>query len=375
VVHDRVAERALLRESAERFVSRSYDIEGRNALALGTPGFSTAHWATFAELGWLAIVIPEELGGIGSPFSDAAVLLEAFGSGLLLEPFTSTVLLSGALLAAGAESPPARAALEAVAEGTAHVATAYREAGDGCDPRTVATRVRADGAALVLDGTKIGVPFAGSAQTFIVSARDEHEKLVLLLVAHDAPGVRADERVAVDGSRTATIAFSSVRLTRDAVLPVGDATATLERALDQAAAALCAEAVGVMSRAYRDAAAHVRERLQFGRPIATFQTVRHRIADMYVELELARAAASVAAEAIDRDDANRARDVSMAKLQIARSGRFVCENAVQLHGAIGIAAEAAPAHALARITGIAATFGDVIFHRHRYLETREGLPL
>ncbi len=122
-------ERALLRESVERFVSRSYDIEGRNALVRGTPGYSTAHWATFAELGWLAILIPESLGGIGAPFADALPLLEAFGGGLLLEPFTPAVVLSGTLLADAAASPAAAAALEALGEGRAQIATAYRDDG------------------------------------------------------------------------------------------------------------------------------------------------------------------------------------------------------------------------------------------------------
>lgn len=371
MVHDRVAERALLRASAERFVSRSYGIAERTTLATGSPGYSVGHWATFADLGWLAIRIPEDLGGIGAPFADAAVLLEAFGSGLLLEPFTPAAVLSGALLAAAApESPAAAALLDALADGSALVATAARERGG--DRSVPATRVTGSGAALHLEGAKIGVPFAAAAASFIVSAAGDDGTPKLVLVARHAPGVGIDETVAIDGSRAACVTFSGVRVAAADVLPIVDPRSALKRAFDQADAALCAEAVGVMSRAYRDAAAHVQARLQFGRPIATFQTVRHRIADMYVELELARAAAAVAAEAIDRDDARRGRDVSMAKLQIVRSGRFVCENAVQLHGAIGIASEAAPAHALARITGIGATFGDATFHRNRYLATREG---
>ena len=234
MVHDRLAERALLRESAERFVSRSYDIEGRNALAQGTPGFSTAHWATFAELGWLMIRIPEELGGIGAPFADAAVLLEAFGAGLLLEPFTSTVLLSGALLAEGGASPVAAALLEALGEGGARVATAYRERGDAGDVRAPATHITVHGDELTLDGTKIAVPFAASADAFIVSARDEGGALALVVAMRDRPGVSVVEDVALDGSRSASVTFCDVRVARAARLPLEDAAAALERALDQA---------------------------------------------------------------------------------------------------------------------------------------------
>ena len=352
-------------------MSRSYGIEERNALAASSPGYSARHWATFANLGWLAIRIPEHLGGIGAPFADAAVLLEVFGYGLLLEPFTPVGLLSGALLAdAAPDSPNAATLLDALVGGSALVATADRERIG--DPASAPTRVTGSNAALRLDGTKIGVPFAAAAASFVVSAGAADGRPMLVLVARHAPGVSVDETVAIDGSRTACVTFSGVRIAAADVLPIADPRAALERALDQADAALCAEAVGVMLRTYRDAIAHVQARLQFGHPIATFQTVRHRIADMYVELELARAAAAVAAEAIDRDAADRGRDVSMAKLQIVRSGRFVCENAVQLHGAIGIASEAAPAHALARITGIGATFGDVHFHRNRYIAAREG---
>ena len=365
MVHDRLDERALLRESVEKFVSRSYGVEARTALVNATPGFSTAHWATFAELGWLMICIPEALGGIGAPFADAAILIEAFGSGLLLEPFTPAVMLSGALLAAGAALPAAAALLDATGDGSALVATAYR---DGSTP----ARVSGDGEARRLSGAKTGVLFAASATTFIVTALDERERLTLVLADARLPGVAIEERVAVDGSRSGTVTFSGVQVGDDRVLPLADPADALERALDRADAALCAEAAGVIARAYRDAAAYVRERLQFGRPIASFQVVRHRIADMFVELELARAAAARAAEAIDRDDASRAQTISAAKLQVIASGRFVCDNAVQLHGAIGIAAEAAASHALARINGIAVTFGDVLAHRTRYLATREG---
>jgi alkylation response protein AidB-like acyl-CoA dehydrogenase len=350
-------ERALLRESVERFVSRSYGIEERNALVRGTPGYSSAHWATFAELGWLAILIPESLGGIGAAFADAAPLLEAFGAGLLLEPFTANAVLAGTLLAE-AGTPAAAVVLEALGEGRALVATAYRDD---------AVRVVRTGDGLIVDGTATGVPFAAAAAQLIVSARDEDGATVLLLVERERPGIAIDERVALDGSRAARIVFRGVRVGDDAPLPFADAGAALGRALDLADAALCSEAAGVMARAYRDTAAHVRERVQFGKPIAAFQVVRHRIADMFVELELARAAAAFAAGAAEMDDTARARRVSMAKIQIIRSGRFVCEGAVQLHGAIGIAAEHASAHALARINGIASTFGDLVFHRRRYL--------
>ena len=372
MVHDRLAERALLRESVERFVSRSYDIEGRNALVRGTPGYSAAHWATFADLGWLAMLIPEELGGIGAPFSDAAVLLETFGSGLLLEPFTSNVVLSGALLVAGGALPAAAAALEGLSDGSAQIATAYREGGVAHDPRAIATRLEYGTGGATLSGVKTCVPFAASADQLIVSARDPAGAPVLVLVPRDRPNVHVEETVAIDGSRAARVTFDRVAAGSATVLPLPDPPAALERALDQADAALCAEAVGVMTRAYRDAAGYVRERIQFGRPIAAFQVVRHRIADMFIECELARAAAALAVAAIDADGTERGRDVSMAKLQVLRSGRAVCDQAVQLHGAIGIAAEGAAAHALARMTGIGATYGDLIFHRNRYLATREG---
>jgi alkylation response protein AidB-like acyl-CoA dehydrogenase len=349
----------LLRESAERFVARSYDVEGRNALARSAPGFNVAHWATYAELGWLMMLVPEDLGGLGASFGDAAVLLEAFGYGLQLEPFAAHVVLPGALLCAAAAEPAAASALEAMADGTAHVAVAYRDA-------DAVVRVRGR----VLEGVKTGVPFAAGATTLLVTARDELDELAIVLVDAASPDIVVEEHLAIDGTRAAAVRFNGAAVT--ARLPLADPAAALERALDQADAALGAEAVGIMARAYHDSAAHVRQRLQFGRPIATFQTVRHRIVDMFVELELARAAAAIAAEAIERDGADRAHAVSLAKLQVARSGRFVCENAVQLHGAIGIAAEAAVSHALARITNIAATFGDTAFHRTRYLSTREG---
>jgi len=359
-------ERALLRESADRFVARSYAIDERTAVARTDPGYRRDHWATFAELGWLAIVAPEAQGGIGAPLADAGALIEPFGAGLLLEPFVDEVVYAGALLAAAQDARAARA-LTASIEGTQHVAAATREPGDAFDPHRIATCVTLRDARLVLDGHKIDVAFGASAGAFVVSARDERGELRLVLVDASAPGITVDERIAADGTRRAGVSFARVPLAADALLDVADAAVALRRAADRARAAACAEATGVIRRAYRETVAFVNERTQFGKPIAAFQVVRHRIADMYVEAELAAAAAQLALAAADDDGPDRARRVSLAAYQVARSGRAVCEAAVQLHGAMGIAAESAVAHALARATQLAVAYGDPTYHLHRYL--------
>jgi alkylation response protein AidB-like acyl-CoA dehydrogenase len=359
-------ERALLRESADRFVARSYAIDERTAVARTDPGYRRDHWATFADLGWLAIVAPEAHGGIGATLADAGALIEPFGNGLLLEPFVDEVVYAGALLAAASDAVAARA-LTAAVEGTLHVAAATRERGDAFDPQRIATRVTSRDGGLVLEGSKIDVAFGASAGAFVVSAHDDRGDLRLVLVDASASGITVDERIAADGTRRAGVTFARVPLSGDALLDVADPAATLLRAADRARAAACAEATGVIRRALRETAAFVNERVQFGQPIAAFQVVRHRIADMYIEAELASAAAQLALAAADDDGPDRAQRVSLAAYQVARSGRAVCEAAVQLHGAMGIAAESAVAHALARVTVLAVAYGDPTYHLQRYL--------
>ncbi len=349
-------ERALLRESAVRFVART------------EPGYRPDAWSTFAELGWLAIVAPDAAGGIGATLADAGALIEPFGAGLLVTPFVDEVVYAGALLAAARDALAART-LAATIDGSRHVAAATREHDDAFDPLHVRTRIVSGDGGLALEGTKTDVAFAGGAGAFVVSARDERDDLRLVLVDASAPGVAIAERVDVDGGRRAVVTFARAPLAADAVLDVPDPIATLQRARDRASAATCAEAVGVIRRAYRETAAFVNAREQFGKPIAAFQVVRHRIADMYVEAELAAAAAEIALAAADADGPDPARRVSLAAFQVARSGRAVCEAAVQLHGAMGIAAESVVSHALARMTMLAVTHGDPTFHLQRYIAT------
>jgi alkylation response protein AidB-like acyl-CoA dehydrogenase len=366
VVHDQVdSVSELLRDSVERFVARSYGIEERTDIARTDPGFSTANWETFAELGWLGVLAPERAGGIEGRVVDAALLAEAFGRGLLLEPFVANVAGAGTLLAA-ATDPRAASILEEMVAGTRFVVPALRETATGFALDAPGTTY----AGGLLNGEKVAVPFAASTDAFVVSARAA-DGLALVLVERTADGVAIEERVRADGTRDARIVFSDVRAS-DA-LSIADPAGALAASADASEAVVCAEAVGVMTRAFDETARHVRDRVQFGRPIATFQSVRHRVVDMFVELELARAAARDAARAVDEGAGDRTARVAAAKIQIIRSGRYIGETAVQLHGAMGTTAEHAAGNALARIIVIAATFGDLTHHLHRYLDaTREG---
>ncbi len=324
---------------------------------------SDDHWPTFAELGWLAIGGPEDLGGFGGPL-ETMLVTEQLGRGLVSTPFVSQVVLAGTILRAAERND----LLEPLMLGERRFAVAYEEPGARYDPAAVATTARRDGDGYVLDGTKVRVLGAGTASAIIVSAR-LGDDVALFVVPADAAGLTCDPYAAEDGHDVSTVRLEGVRVGSDAV--AGDAAngvALLERGLDYAVAALCAEGVGIMAVMLETTVEYTKQRVQFGVPIGSFQALQHRMAEMFVELELARSAATRAAMVLEADpDAyERRRAASAAKVQIARSGRFVGQNAIQLHGGIGMSEEARIGHYFKRLTVLERLLGDATYHRERY---------
>ena len=368
------SEQALLKASVDRFVADKYSFE-RRAERGHDEGFSSANWATFAELGWLGLPIPEARGGFGGTAQDVALLMEAFGAGLVTEPYLWGVVVAGAMLAES-DGPYAGAMLEEIVAGTLLTTLAYTEPQSGYAPSLVRTRARLDGDMLVIDGAKAAVPFAAAADRLIISVRtagsdNEAIGITLVTIASDAPGLTRNDYLTYDERRASDLTLTNVRVPLEHVIgPLDGGLALLDTAIDRGNVALCAEAVGIMSVLQRSTVEYLKARTQFGRPIGSFQALQHRAVDMLVQLELARAITSFAAAALDGNDAAAARAAAAAaKVQIGESGRYLGEQAIQLHGAIGLTEELPIGHYVKRLTMLQRELGDAAFALQRYLAT------
>ena len=326
-----------------------------------------------AELGWLGVTVPEACGGIGGGPVETMVLMEAFGAGLVVEPFFPSVVLGGSLVAMAGSEAQQQAVLPALVAGELKLAFAWVEGQSGYDLFDVETRAERRDGGYVLNGAKGVVLGAPTAGRLIVSARTagasrDRDGIGLFLVDRDAGGVKLREYRTVDGLRAAEVAFENVAVDGGAVLgdPQG-ALPVIEAVAERAVAALCAEAVGAMDAVVRGTAEYLRTRKQFGRPIGAFQVLQHQLADMWMESEEARSMTYVATLRIDDPDPGlRAKAISGAKHLIGRYGRLIGQRAVQLHGGMGMTEEMRVGHYFKRLTMIDVMFGDEAYHLKRY---------
>ena len=366
-------EQRLLKDSAERFVRETCPLDRRRALVSGDPGYSEESWRRMAELGWLGVTVPEACGGIGGGPVETMVLMEAFGAGLVVEPFFPSVVLGGSLVAMAGSEAQQQAVLPALVAGELKLAFAWVEAQSGYDLFDVETRAERRDGGYVLNGAKGVVLGAPTAGRLIVSARTagasrDRDGIGLFLVDRGARGVKLRGYRTVDGLRAAEVAFENVAVGGGAVLgdPQG-ALPVIEAVADRAVAALCAEAVGVMDAVVRDTTEYLKTRKQFGRPIGAFQVLQHQLADMLMASEEARSMTYVATLRLDeRDPGLRAKAVSGAKYLVGRHGRMIGQRAIQLHGGMGMTEEMRVGHYFKRLTMIDVMFGDDACHLKRY---------
>ena len=342
-------EQTLIKDSVERFVAQQP--------APDDP------WREFAKLGWLGIGAPEDLGGFGGAL-ETMLVMEAFGRGLFLEPYVACAVFPAAILRAAGRNDE----LEDLIEGKQCFAVAYEEPGGHYDPSAVATRAEHSGSGYVLSGKKIRVPVPRGDASLLISAQAESE-IGLFLIAPGAAGLRRHDETAEDGTTVARIELDGVLVEGTARIADGDGIGFVRRGLEHANAALCGEAVGLMSTMFDLTLGYLKERNQFGVAIGSFQALQHRMAEMFTELELARSMAYVAAMTVDdeSDPVARARAIAGAKIQVSRSGRFVGQNAVQLHGAIAMTQEYKLGGYFKRMTSIERLYGDVDYQLERYL--------
>jgi alkylation response protein AidB-like acyl-CoA dehydrogenase len=366
-------EQLALQETLQRWISRDYGFEQRRALANSELGYSPAAWTHCAELGLLALPFPEEFGGLGGNHVDLMVVMEQLGQGLLLEPYWSTVVLCGGLLRHSASQSQKQQLIPEIIAGRLKLALAAHEDGGRYELSYVSTIATRRGEGWSLSGAKAVVLDAPAADYILVSARTAGEitaaeGISLFLVRRDAPGLAVSGYQTQSGGRAADVSLENVAVEDSAVIgEVGKAYLNLERATDAAIAALCAESVGIVMALNEATLNYLKTRKQFGVPIGTFQALQHRMADMYIAAEQIRSMAIVAAVNADSDDGGeRRRAISGAKAYIGEAARFVGQQAVQLHGGMGIVDELMVSHYFKRLTMIDLTLGDADYHLAKY---------
>ena len=344
-------EQQLLADSVRRYLGKSYDFEARKKIVAGQ-GWSAQAWAQFAEMGLTGLPVSAEYGGFGGGAVDLMGVMEAFGEALVVEPYLPLVLAVRLL-----QNSPV---LSGVVEGRTKLALAHNEKGARFSVDSVKARASKKGASWVLDGDKAAVIGAPTADKLVVSARDGSD-IALFLVDIGKVSLQAyrtmDERLAAD-----------VVLRETQAERLSGGRKELENAIDFGTALVCAEAVGAMKFACDTTLEYLKTRKQFGVPIGTFQALQHRMVEMFISLEQARSMACLACSSVDggASAAATARSVSAAKIKIADAARHVSQEAVQLHGGMGMTEELKISHAFRRLTVLAREFGDADHHLARF---------
>ncbi len=368
-------EQRLLKDSVDGLLADSYDFEQRKKYAKEKGGWSKAIWSKLAEQGLLGLPFSEDDGGFGAGAVETMLVMEALGKALVLEPYIATVVLGGGFLRHGGSAAQKSAYIPAIIDGSKTLAFAQLEKNSRYDLGDVSTTAKKKGDGWVIDGEKFVVLNGASADTLIVTARTkggqrDRSGIGVFLVPANAKGVSISDYPTQDLLHAADITFSGVEVGKDAA--IGDpenALPLIERVVDEARIAMCAEAVGAMDESLKTTVEYLKTRTQFGVPIGTFQVLQHRAADMFVALEQARSMSYFATMASDIKDAReRANAVAAAKVQIGKSSKFIGQQSIQLHGGIGMTMEAKIGHYFKRLTMIENTFGDTDYHLARVTE-------
>lgn len=352
----------MLRDSVRKWVAKGYDAERRKRI-VQAGGCSREAWREMADLGLTGLFVPETQGGMGFGPTDAMVVMEELGRGLVLEPYAQGALIAGGVLSACAPQPAIDGWLGKIAAGDALVVLAHQERGARYRLARVETSAKAAGSAWTLSGAKSLVPAGDLADAFIVPARvsgavDDPAGVALFLVERRAAGVKTRGYGTADGARAAELALADAPATL--LVPAGGGLAALEHAVDIGIAALCAEAVGAMDQLVAVTVEYMNTRKQFGVAIASFQALRHRIADVKMQLELARSMSYFATLKMNEPAAARRRALAQAKYQLGVSMRFVGQQCIQLHGGIGVTDEYIAGHYFKRLTVMELSFGDTL---------------
>ena len=365
-------EQTLLRNMVHSFVQDNYDFDKRTKIVKSETGWSKENWQQFAELGLLAAPFAEEFGGLDGGPIETMIIMEEFGRGLVVEPYLPTVVLCGGILNRHASSEQKNTYLPGLIGGENVWSLAYAEPQSRFNLADVLTSAKKDGEGYVLNGAKAVVIGAPWADKFIVSARVSGEQrdpsgLALFVVDKSAAGVSTQDYPTVDGGRASEVVFENVKVAADGMIGgEGAGFAILEEAIDFGIGALCGEAIGQMKCLHDATVEYCKTRKQFGTPIGSFQVLQHRMVDMFMEYEQSVSMSYMVNMKLTEDAKSRAKAASGAKVQIGKSGRFVGQQAVQLHGGMGMTEELNVGHYFKRLTMIDTQFGNVDHHLRRF---------
>ena len=366
-------EQTLLQESVSRFMQNDYGFEARQKNASTEQGFSAENWQTFAELGWLGVPFSEADGGFGGGAIETALMSEQFGRGLLIEPFLATVILAGGAIKHGGSEEQKSQYLPGIIDGSKHAALAFVEPQARFNIADITTTATADGDGYVLNGYKAVVLNGPQADFLVVSARTSGEQrdedgVSLFVMDAATAGISRRDYPTVDAFRASEITLENVKIGADSLIgEAGKGLPILQQAIDDGVLSVGAEAVGCMEVLYKDTVEYCKQREQFGQPIGKFQVLQHRMVDMFMEHEQSKSLMFMAAMRMAEGyGAEAQKAVSAFKVQVGKSGKFVGQNAVQLHGGMGMTEELNIGHYFKRLTIIDTLFGNVDFHLQRF---------
>ncbi|OAO04059.1 acyl-CoA dehydrogenase family protein [Parasphingorhabdus sp.] len=370
-------EQNMVRDGISRLIREQYDWDTRRSVIESDAGWRPELWAQLAELGMLAAPFSEEDGGFGGA-TEAMIIMEEFGKGLAVEPFIPTVVCAGGALKHGGSAAQREEYIGGIISGEMIFAFAFAEPRGRYDLANLETTAKADGSDYVLNGHKAVVIGAPWSTHFVVTARTsggrtDKEGISVFVVAKDADGVSLRDYGTVDGRRASEVYFENVKLSSDALIGEADnGLPLIEKIVDEATAATCAEAVGVMKVTNEMTLDYSRQRKQFGAPIGSFQVLQHRMADMLMEYEQSVSMCYLATIKLDEDDATRKKNVSSAKVRIGQSARFIGQSAIQTHGGMGMTDELAVGSYFKRLSIFESEFGSVDHHMRRHIALTAG---
>ena len=365
-------EQSLIQDQVDQFVQKEYDWETRQSLSNSDLGFGNDNWQKFAELGWLGISVSEKSGGFGGSAIESMLIMEAFGKGLVVEPFLETVIMSAGLIDDHGSEAQKSSILEPAIAGEMHLALAYAEPQSRFNLSDVVTDAKADGDNFILNGYKSVVMNGPSANKIIVSARTSGSQLdqngiTLFVVDTDSEGIEKTNYKTVDGRRASDIGIENVVVSKeDTVGQVDGGFQLLDSAIDKAILAISAEAVGAMEVLYKTTVEYTKTREQFGTAIGKFQVLQHRMVDMFMEYEQCKSLLYMATMKHEEGAPDAKKAISGLKYQVGKAGKFIGQQAVQLHGGMGVTDELNVGHYFKRLTTVGTIFGNTDYHLKKY---------
>jgi pimeloyl-CoA dehydrogenase small subunit len=365
-------EQTLLRNSVQKFVQNGYTFDMRRGIAKSETGWKRENWKQFAELGLLGAPFAEDFGGLGGGPVETMIIMEEFGRGLVIEPYLGTVVLAGGFLTHGGSKAQKEQFIPEIIEGKRVFAFAFAEPQGRYNLADLAVTAKKSGAGYTLNGHKAVVIGAPWADSLIVTARTgggqrDEKGVSVFIVDKKAKGVSCRDYPTVDGLRASEVTFENVTLGADALIGhEGDGLPLVERVVDEGIAALSAEAIGAMKVLNDTTVEYCKTRKQFGVPIGKFQVLQHRMVDMFMNYEQSVSITFMVTLKLGESDKERKKAASAAKVQIGKAGRFIGQNAVQLHGGMGMTDELNVGHFFKRLTMIDTMFGNVDHHLKRY---------